>query len=146
MALLLVLAVVTPTIFSAVRISRYMGVATSPMLIVAIGMTLVILARQIDISIGSQFSICAVAAGLLAKTGIADARGGRGDVAAGAMMGAINGALVACLGLPSIVVTLATMVMFRESLRLGAARGVGGESAGEFSMVRARRRRRGNGW
>ena len=32
-------------------------------------------------------------------------------------MGAVNGALVAGLGLPSIVVTLATMVILRESLR-----------------------------
>ena len=34
------------------------------------GMTLVILCRQIDISIGSQFSICGVVAGLLAKAGL----------------------------------------------------------------------------
>jgi rhamnose transport system permease protein len=40
-----------------------------------------------------------------------------GAVAAGAVMGALNGALVAGLGLPAIVVTLATMVLLRESLR-----------------------------
>jgi rhamnose transport system permease protein len=34
------------------------------------GMTLVIVAGQIDISIGSQFAICGVAAGLLAKNGL----------------------------------------------------------------------------
>jgi len=38
-------------------------------------------------------------------------------VLVGATMGSINGLLVADLGLPSIVVTLATMVIFRESLR-----------------------------
>jgi rhamnose transport system permease protein len=38
-------------------------------------------------------------------------------VLTGAAMGAANGALVAGLGLPSIVVTLATFVIFRESLR-----------------------------
>jgi rhamnose transport system ATP-binding protein len=40
-----------------------------------------------------------------------------GVVAAGAGLGAINGALVAGLGLPAIVVTLATMVVLREGLR-----------------------------
>jgi rhamnose transport system permease protein len=35
----------------------------------------------------------------------------------GALLGAVNGALVAGLGLPSIVVTLATMVTYRETLR-----------------------------
>ena len=33
-------------------------------------------------------------------------------------MGALNGVLVAWLGLPSIVVTLATMVTWQEALRL----------------------------
>src|SRR5262249_39709023 len=37
--------------------------------------------------------------------------------ALGAGLGAVNGALVAGLGLPSIVVTLATMVTLREALR-----------------------------
>ena len=40
-----------------------------------------------------------------------------GTMLAGARLGAINGVLVAGLGLPSIVVTLATMVAWREALR-----------------------------
>jgi rhamnose transport system permease protein len=39
------------------------------------------------------------------------------SIAIGAVMGTINGALVAGLRLPSIVVTLATMVAWREGLR-----------------------------
>jgi rhamnose transport system permease protein len=38
-------------------------------------------------------------------------------MAAGAAMGATNGVLVSAIGLPSIVVTLATMAIFRETLR-----------------------------
>jgi rhamnose transport system permease protein len=41
------------------------------------------------------------------------------SVAVGALGGILNGALIAGLGLPSIVVTLATMVTMREALRLG---------------------------
>jgi rhamnose transport system permease protein len=96
---------------------RDVVVAAAPVLVAGVGMTLVILTRQIDISIGSQFAICAVVAGLLAKAGLAMPIAAAGAVAAGGMLGALNGMLVAGLGLPSIVVTLATMIGLREALR-----------------------------
>lgn len=92
-------------------------VKNAPVLVAAVGMTVVILARQIDISIGSQMSVCGVAAGLLAREGVPMPLAAAGAVAAGMLMGAANGALVAGLRLPSIVVTLATMVILREGLR-----------------------------
>ncbi|MDB5175082.1 MAG: permease component of ribose/xylose/arabinose/galactoside ABC-type transporter, partial [Phycisphaerales bacterium] len=92
-------------------------VSAAPVLVAAVGMTLVILARHIDISIGSQFAVCAVLSGLLAKAGLPMPAVVVATVLAGAMLGAINGAFVAGMGLPSIVVTLATMVIYRESLR-----------------------------
>jgi rhamnose transport system permease protein len=91
--------------------------SNASVLVAAVGMTLVILCRQIDISIGSQFSICAVVAGLLAREGLPMPLVALGTVLAGAGMGAINGLFVALAGLPSIVVTLATLVIGRESLR-----------------------------
>jgi rhamnose transport system permease protein len=93
------------------------AVRNASVLVAAVGMTLVILARQIDISVGSQASLCAVVAGLLAKSGLPMPLVAAGTLLAGAGMGAINGGLVAGLGLPSIVVTLATLVIGRESLR-----------------------------
>ena len=111
-----VLAVVAPAFFGAANL-RDILTGNAPVLVAAIGMTLVILARHIDISIGSQFAICGVAAGLLAKAGLPIPLAGLGAVATGALLGALNGGLVAGLGLPSIVVTLATMVMLREGLR-----------------------------
>jgi rhamnose transport system permease protein len=116
LALLLALGVVAPSFFRAANL-RDLLTGNAPILVAAIGMTLVILARQIDISIGSQFAICGVAAGLLAKSGVPMPLAGLGAVATGALLGALNGWLVAGLGLPSIVVTLATMVMLREGLR-----------------------------
>jgi rhamnose transport system permease protein len=112
--LLLMLAIWKPRFFQGEF--RNTWISALPMLIVAIGMTLVIVARQIDISVGSMFSICAVSAGLLARTRAPMWEVGIGTFAAGAIMGAFNGVLVAGLGLPSIVVTLATMVIFRQSL------------------------------
>src|SRR5205807_8512422 len=85
-------------------------------LVAAVGMTLVIVARQIDISIGSQFSVCGIVAGLLSSWGVPMPLVILGTLGAGAAMGALNGVLVAGMGLPSIVVTLATMVIFRGAL------------------------------
>jgi rhamnose transport system permease protein len=114
--LLLLLGAAAPSFFRVANL-RDLLTGNAPVLVAAIGMTLVILARHIDISIGSQFAICGVAAGLLAKAGVPMPLAGLGAVATGALLGALNGFLVAGLGLPSIVVTLATMVMLREGLR-----------------------------
>jgi len=89
----------------------------APTLVVACGMALVIICRQIDISVGSQFAVCSVCAGLLAAQGWPLPVVFVSSVTVGALMGVINGALVAGLRLPSIVVTLATMVTWREALR-----------------------------
>ena len=90
----------------------------APTLIVACGMALVIIAREIDISVGSQFSVCSVCAGLLAARGWPLALVLPVAIGAGALLGAINGVLIAGLRLPSIVVTLATMVTLRQGLNL----------------------------
>jgi len=115
--LLLALAVFAPHFFQLQPLLSRLT-AQTPALVAAIGMTLVIISRQIDISIGSQFGMCAVIAGLLAAAKLPLAVVALASLGAGAAMGALNGALVAWLGLPSIVVTLATMVMWQEALRL----------------------------
>src|SRR5215216_187687 len=62
---LLALAIAAPGFYQA---QPLLSLATreAPTLIVACGMALVIICRQIDISVGSQFAVCSVAAGLLA--------------------------------------------------------------------------------
>lgn len=90
----------------------------APTLVVACGMALVIISRQIDISVGAQFSVCSVGAGLLAARGWPLALVIPAASLLGALLGAVNGALVAGLRLPSIVVTLATMVILRQGLNL----------------------------
>jgi rhamnose transport system permease protein len=115
-ALLLVLALAAPRFFRPEQV-RAMLVSNAPVLVAAVGMTLVVLCRQIDISIGSQFGICGVFAGLLAKAGLPFPAVAAATLALGAALGSLNGILVATLGLPSIVVTLATLVIGREALR-----------------------------
>jgi ribose/xylose/arabinose/galactoside ABC-type transport system permease subunit len=116
LVLLAVLAVFAPRFYQGDKFLNIL-VASAPVLVAAVGMTLVILSRNIDISIGSQLSICGVVAGLLAKTEMPMPLVAVATMSVGASMGALNGLFVAVLGLPSIVVTLATMVMLREALR-----------------------------
>lgn len=111
-----VLAVVAPGFFGIENL-RDLLMANMPVLIVAMGMLLVILTGQIDISVGSQFAICSVIAGITAKAGLHVAAAGAVAALAGAVMGAVNGTLIARLKIPSIVVTLATMVALRDGLR-----------------------------
>jgi rhamnose transport system permease protein len=115
--LLVALAIFAPNFFELQPLlSRF--TSQMPALVAAIGITLVIITRQIDISIGAQFSMCAVVAGLVAAAGMPLGVAVLAAVGTGIVMGAFNGILVAWLGLPSIVVTLATMVTWNEMLRL----------------------------
>ena len=91
--------------------------ASLPVLLIAAGMTLVMLAGEIDISVGSMFAVCAVTAGVLAKAGVPTPLVFLIVGVTGAVIGALNGSLVAYLRLPSIVVSLAMMIALRDALR-----------------------------
>jgi rhamnose transport system permease protein len=117
MLLLVSLAVFAPNFFDGQPFVSRLA-SQMPALVMAVGVALVIMTRQIDISIGSQFGMCAVIAGTAAAAGLSMPVAMLCAVLAGALMGAVNGWLVAGLGLPSIVVTLATMVTWQEILRL----------------------------
>src|SRR5258708_38218830 len=95
-ALLLGLAVFAPAFFQPQPLLSLVT-REAPTLLVACGMTLVIIARQIDISVGSQFSVCSVCAGLLAARGWPLVVVLPASAAMGAVLGAVNGALVAGL-------------------------------------------------
>lgn len=115
-ALLIAVAIIAPSFFSAANL-RDLALNNAPVLLIAIGMTMVILVAQIDISVGSQFAIASVAAGALAKAGVPMPLVLVCVVLIGAAMGAINGALIGTLRLPSIIATLAMLVAWRDALR-----------------------------
>src|SRR2546425_1394919 len=114
--LLAIVGAVSPSFYSAANV-RDLILSNAPVLVAAMGMTLVIIAGQIDISIGAQFAIAGVAAGMLAKAGLPMPLVALAVSLLGGLMGTINGALTAGLRIPSIVVTLATMVALRDGLR-----------------------------
>ena len=114
--LLLAVGVIAPAFFSAAN-WRDLAMNNAPVLIVAVGMTMVILTGHIDISVGSQFAVCSVAAGWLAQTGVPMFFVALLAIAIGGLLGAVNGVLVARFRIPAIVVTLATLAAWRDGLR-----------------------------
>ena len=116
LALILITALKAPNFYAASNL-RDLALTIAPTLVAAIGMTLVILLGEIDISIGAQYAICAIIAGISAKAGVPVLIAAVIAMAAGALLGAVNGTLIAQFRIPSIVVTLAAMMALRDLLR-----------------------------
>ena len=114
--LYLFLAVAAPSFYHFENL-RDLALANVSVLLVAAGMTLVIVIAQIDISVGSLFAVTSVAYGVLVKEGVPLLLAPFAAILIGALLGAINGGLISFVRAPSIVVTLATMIVWRESLR-----------------------------
>ncbi|MDB5622248.1 MAG: transporter permease [Devosia sp.] len=87
---------------------------TAPATIMAIGLVFVLSAGEIDLSFGSTVAVSALCAAMAmaAYPGAALPLGVAAGIGSGLLIGAINGALVAWLRLPSFLVTLATMGLF----------------------------------
>src|SRR5262249_20521931 len=83
--------------------------------IVAVGETLVILTRNVDLSVGSVVGLSAFASASLLKDhhGLNLLLVFLFGSAIGAVLGAVNGVLVAYAGIPAIVVTLGTLNIYR---------------------------------
>jgi len=111
-----VLALTRPAYFSAQNLNDLV-LANLGVLTVALGTTLVIIAGEIDISVGSVFAVASVFAGAAATHGMPIALAVASACGVAACIGLLNGALVAFAGIPSIVVTLATMIGLRDALR-----------------------------
>jgi rhamnose transport system permease protein len=104
--------VVNPRFFSPSILNDILyGVAI--VAILAIAQTFVIVMRHIDLSVGSVIGFTSFLIGDLSSQGFSLLAVLTVAVLVGATVGAINGFLVAYLGLPSLVVTLATLYIVR---------------------------------
>ncbi len=114
--LYLFLAFAAAAFYSAGNL-RDLALSNISVLLVSAGMTLIIVIAQIDISVGSLFAVTSVACGVLVKDGMPVLLLPLASLLIGSLMGAVNGGLVSFVRAPSIVVTLATMIVWREALR-----------------------------
>lgn len=79
----------------------------------AIGMTLIIIAGGIDLSVGSVIALCGVVAATLVTWSISPPLVFLATIAFGAMCGLVNGSLTVGLRLLPFIITLGTMQVFR---------------------------------
>jgi rhamnose transport system permease protein len=116
-AVILFFSMVVPNYLNG-RLFNRISSSVAIMALVATAQTLVIITRNIDLSIGSTLGFVAFATGSLVTNNpdlgpvvlVAYA------MALGAMFGAVNGVLVAYARIPAIIVTLGTMALFRSAL------------------------------
>ncbi|MCT7665911.1 ABC transporter permease [Shinella kummerowiae] len=80
---------------------------------IAFAMALVIISGEIDLSVASIIALTSTAMGYAVQLGIDTPALVAVGLATGLLCGAFNGLLVTGLGLPSIVVTIGTMSLFR---------------------------------
>lgn len=81
--------------------------------IVALGMTIVIMIGGMDLSVGSILSLCGVCGGMLDNAGLPLMLTIALTLCVGMLAGAVNGFLITKLHIPDIIVTLATMNLYR---------------------------------
>ncbi|HCM5253387.1 autoinducer 2 ABC transporter permease LsrC [Klebsiella variicola] len=116
-ALFAVLVVLNPAYFSLQTLA--MIFASSQILcLLALGATLVMLTRNIDVSVGSSVGLCAIAVGVALNNGYGLATAIAFALAIGALAGAFNGLLVVGLRIPAIVATLGTLGLYRGVMLL----------------------------
>ncbi len=81
--------------------------------IMALPMTLIIIAGEIDLSVASTLGLASVVLGVTWRAGVPLWLGMGIVLVIGAFAGLLNGLLVTRLGLPSLVVTLGTLALYR---------------------------------
>ena len=86
----------------------------APILLMALPMTLIIITGEIDLSVASTLGLSAVVTGLLVHDqGWSVPAAGVAALVVGLLAGALNGFLVAYVGLPSLAVTIGTLALYR---------------------------------
>jgi AI-2 transport system permease protein len=117
LALFALLVALNPAYFSLQTVA--MIFASSQILaLLALGATLVMLTRNIDVSVGSTVGLCAIAVGVALNNGYSLPLAMAFALSIGALAGAFNGLLVVGLRIPAIVATLGTLGLYRGAMLL----------------------------
>ncbi|MBA3326317.1 MAG: ABC transporter permease [Rhodobacteraceae bacterium] len=112
--LALVVGLIAPR-FLSVETLRIIALAIPLILVAAMGQMMVIVARHVDLSIGAILGFAAIVAGMIFRDlpDLPVIVGVLAGVACGATLGLVNGLVVTLFNLPSIIVTLGTLSLYR---------------------------------
>jgi len=115
LALLVGVTAVTNPRFLSVQSVKDLLLGSTILSILAVGQSIVIITRNVDLSVGSILGLAAFATGSLfvSTPGAPIVLALLAGMALGAACGAFNGALIALARVPALVVTLGTLYVFR---------------------------------
>ncbi|MET1133072.1 MAG: ABC transporter permease [Aeromicrobium sp.] len=93
---------------------KYLLLDITPLLLIALPMTLIIITGEIDLSVASTVGLSSVLVGILHQdAGLGIPMAALIAIVVGVLCGAFNGFLVAYVGLPSLAVTIGTLALYR---------------------------------
>ncbi|KZE39530.1 ABC transporter permease [Microbacterium sp. T32] len=110
--LVLVACLFVPRFASPVT-TGYLLLNAMPALLIALPMTLIIITGEIDLSVASIVAMSTVTVGTLTTAGWPFGAAAAAAIVVGLIAGAVNGVLIAFVGLPSLAVTIGTLALFR---------------------------------
>jgi len=115
LALLIVVTTVTNPRFGSAQSVKDLLLGSTILAIMAVGQAIVVITRNVDLSVGSVLGLSAFATGslFLASPGLPIPVVLAVGLAIGAACGAVNGSLIAAARVPALVVTLGTLYVFR---------------------------------
>jgi len=99
--------------FASTANVRNIAIQASPLIIAAVGMTFVIMTAGIDLSVGAMLFLAAAVESSRAVVSNPTPVVFAAICATGVLMGLVNGVAVALTRVPALIVTLATMQVFR---------------------------------
>lgn len=112
LGLIAVAAAITPAFVTPNNLTQLVAGISDRALII-LPMALLIIIREIDLSVASIMGLCSVALGVLLQAGTPLPVALLATLVVGAAAGAFNGFFVAYLTLPAIIVTLGSLALFR---------------------------------
>ena len=117
LALFAVLVALNPSYLSLQTLGMIFA-SSQILILLAIGAALVMLTRNIDVSVGSTVGLSAIAVGVALNSGYSLPVSILFALSIGALAGAFNGFLVVGLRIPAIVATLGTLGLYRGAMLL----------------------------
>lgn len=117
LALFAVLVALNPSYLSLQTLGMIFA-SSQILILLAIGAALVMLTRNIDVSVGSTVGLSAIAVGVALNSGYSLPVSFLFALSIGALAGAFNGFLVVGLRIPAIVATLGTLGLYRGAMLL----------------------------
>ena len=127
LAVFIFFAIAAPYFLSSLSLA---DIATfgSIMGIIVVGVAMLMIAGEFDLSVGSNFAVASYVWAILMNAGVPPLVAMAIAVLCSTILGAVNGLVVIWSGLPSFIVTLGTMLAYR-----GIARGIGGSDFAKFT-------------